>query len=401
MASRGLFRRISPPINIVSKSLVFFVCYGFVFVFLSRICIQLLLLRASFISFKVIGGPKKSTRRKKDAHKRLSRKLMAAIASRKWEEVLVWITFNPEELLWLDKKKQSALHHACLFQAPVYVIELMILQAPELTYTANRDGEIPLHWAMRLECSDQILRLLLSASPSSGVLARDKDGNTPLSLLWERTRSSLLRSWWNGIDCLLSAPEWKSIMFLMTCNSTASVDHRDSVENQLLHTAAQCPCPPALFPLILRACRESLYKRDKNGRTPLAVACTDPIGNRYSDVQSKIEFLLAEDEIGSLVWTADRNGRVPFFISLASGIYWDEGLRALFSMQTSLLSRRDPMSGLYPFMLAAIGAEKRRKALRTTTWFEDDAGQDMQSLTTVYSLLRADPTQARGNRIYS
>jgi hypothetical protein len=312
------------------------------------------------------------------------------LALRRWKDVLIWITFSSQELLLVDKKKQTVLHHACLFQAPAHVIELILLQEPELASMANVDGEIPLHWAIRLALSNQVLRILLSASPSSGVYARDKDGNTPLSLLWERHQDSLLRLWWSNRDCLLSSPSWNRIMFLMRCSYFGGIDHPPECDSDCLdlHIAARCPCPPALFPLALRVYRHQIKEQDAHGRTPLAVACGDSMANRNCDVLTKIELILAERESRATVRVPDNYGRIPFFTALASGVAWDEGVQKFFEIDSSLISMQDPVTSLYPFMLAAVGSSTNS---RPSDYNNDEA---IRSLTTIYNLLRADPVQA-------
>ena len=52
------------------------------------------------------------------------------IASRNWKAVLSWIAFHADEVSTLvDHEGQTALHHACLFRAPLDVIEAMIFAA--------------------------------------------------------------------------------------------------------------------------------------------------------------------------------------------------------------------------------------------------------------------------------
>jgi len=133
----------------------------------------------------------------------LSKELIEMIASRNWSSFLVWITFHPDELKWVDKKSQTVLHYACLFRTPVQIMGMLLFQAPELTSTPNRDGELALHWAVRLSAPNEVLKLLLTANPSSGVLANDKDRQTPLSILWDRHQENFLREWRQGRESLL------------------------------------------------------------------------------------------------------------------------------------------------------------------------------------------------------
>lgn len=319
------------------------------------------------------------------------------IASRRWKDVLISITFYPQDLLKVEKKKPTALHHACLFQAPAHVIELMLLQAPELADRENVEGEIPLHWAIRLGLSNQILRMLLEASPSSGVFVQDKDGNTPLSLLWASHQDSILRAWWNGREYLLKSAAWKRIMFLLKCCHYGTIHHPPDSDDKLLHIAARYPCPPALFPLFLNVYKDRIGAQDdESGQTVLAAACSDPAGNRLCDVTTKIDLILGQKSGALSASVPDKSGRVPFFTAVAHGITWEEGVQKLFDFDSSVLSMKDPVSGLYPFMLAGAGSNQRYRPTKSgvTRWLVEDASQeDARSLSTIYNLLRADPMQ--------
>lgn len=321
------------------------------------------------------------------------------IASRRWKDVLTSITFYPQDLLIVEKKKPTALHHACLFQAPANVIELMLLQAPELADRKNVEGEIPLHWAVRLGLSNQILRMLLEASPSSGVFAQDRDGNTPLALLWASHQDSVLRAWWNGREFLAKSAAWNRILFLVKSCHYGSTHHPLGSDDKLLHIAARYPCPPALFPLILNVYKTHIGIQDENGQTVLAAACSDPVGNRHCDVLTKIELVLGEQSGVASASVPDSSGRVPFLIAVAAGIAWEEGVQRLFDFDSSVLTKKDPVSGLYAFMLAGAGSKQRYRPTRSgaTGWFvEDTINEDARSLTTIYNLLRADPMQCCG-----
>lgn len=335
--------------------------------------------------------------RRKCVRKELTQDQIEPLALRRWRDVLVWVTFSPDELLWQDKKKQSILHHAILFQAPVEVIELITLQAPELANTENEDGEVPLHWAIRLSMSNQIIRTLLSVSPSSGVYARDKDGNTPLSLLWERHQDSLLRLWWTDRSSVLKSPSWNRIVFLMRCNYFGQTDNLrfdSSTGASDLHIIASCPCPPALFPLALRIYRNKLNDQDEMGRTPLASACSDAFANRYSDVSTKIDLILSEHEGRDSVGIPDAFGRLSFFAALEAGVYWDEGIQRFFEIDSSLISLKDSATNLYPFLLAACSARPGKHMPFLSSFADHSSSEDTSTLNTIYSLLRADPTLA-------
>jgi ankyrin repeat protein len=335
--------------------------------------------------------------------KLLTREHLDPIASRKWKTVLAWIAFCPDELQLCDKKKQTILHHACLFRAPADVIEMILYAAPELASMRNEDGEIALHWAIRLSAPKEIVKMLLSANPTSGFHAKDKDGSTPLSLIWDRHRCEFLEAWWmGGGKGVLSLNSWKRVLLLLqynsnqVCRDTSTREDIDAdvdaeAETPLpfrpLHVAAQSPCPPGVFSLLISVYRNELTVKDEDGRLPLHIAATNATTNRSYDVQSKISMLLTEYQEAARI--ADASGRLPIYIALESGIAWDEGIQDLFALEPKIMGVRDCVTSLYPFMLAAVGGGRRRPV--TTDAAETHECQVDHSLSTIYTSLRADP----------
>jgi hypothetical protein len=328
----------------------------------------------------------------------LTREHLDPIASRKWKTVLAWIAFCPDELQLCDKKKQTILHHACLFRAPADVIEMILFAAPELASIRNEDGEIALHWAIRLSAPNEIFKMLLSANPTSAD-ARDKNGNTPLSILWDRHREEFLEAWWmGGGKGVLSLNSWKRMLLLLQYNNNqvyrdTSTGKDIDAEAEIplpfrpLHAAAQSPCPPGVFPFLISVYRNELTVKDKDGRLPLHIAATDATANRSYDVQSKISMLLTEYPEAARI--ADASGRLPIYIALENGIAWEEGIQDLFALEPKVIGNRDCVTSLYPFMLAAVGGGRRRPV--ATDAADTQECQLDHSLSTVYTLLREDP----------
>jgi ankyrin repeat protein len=326
----------------------------------------------------------------------LARDHLDPIASRKWKTVLAWIT----------KKKQTILHHACLFHAPVIVIAVILYVAPELASVTNEDGETALHWAIRLSAPNDFFKMLLAANPTSGTHARDKDGNTPLSLIWDRHQEDFFEALeMKGEKGVLSLNSWKRMLLLLQYNNnqvfrdTSTCDNIEidaevevEVETPLpfrpLHFAAQSPCPPGVFPFLISVYRNELTVKDEDGRLPLHIAATNATTNRSYDVQSKISMMLTENPEAARI--ADASGRLPIHIALESGIAWEEGIEDLFALEPEVIGTRDCVTSLYPFMLGAVGAGPRRPV--TTDAAEIHQCQLDHSLSTIYTLLRADPT---------
>ena len=333
------------------------------------------------------GNIKRSTRRM------LTQEDIDPITTRRWKTVYAWIAFHPEELLLRDKTGQTALHHACLFRAPAEVIEMILFQASEVAAMVNHDGELAIHWAIRLSAPNEVLKSLLFANPISGLLAKDNQGNTPLSLLWERHQDQLLQTRLESPERMIELPSWKRLMSLFDAYGRTTEEH-DSLSS-VLHLASSCPCPPAFFPLLINVYHDDIQKKDAKGRLPLTIACADPIANRSTDVHTKIQMLLAEHPEAAHVLSSD--GRRPIYVALESGVAWEEGIEDLFNSDPKCLADRDSVTGLYPFMLAAVGVGNRTRQAGAAWTNHDEA----RSLTTLYNVLLVDPARVRpcGKRI--
>jgi hypothetical protein len=336
------------------------------------------------------------------------------IASRRWRELLAWIVFHPDELLLVDKRNQRVLHHACLFRAPAQIIEMLLYQKPELAHMANIDNEIPLHWAIRLSTPNEIIKLLLAVHPSSACCIHDKDGNTALSMVWERHESFLLDQWWNsGKNMVNNNSSWSGILFFFQCYSyclkyaqrtisTSGSDTLHEIEDhkQLfrpLHTATQCPsCPLMLYTLLLRVYDDQIQEQDHNGRLPLAVACLDPVSNRSVGVITKVHLLLAEYTFAALV--QDYDGRLPIFTALAACLTWEEGVDKLISLDSKSLLLYDNVTQLPAFLLAAADSKQSANSQQdkvevNRTECERRNQVDHARLSTIFCILRSDPAQ--------
>uniref|UniRef100_A0A7S3P591 Uncharacterized protein n=1 Tax=Amphora coffeiformis TaxID=265554 RepID=A0A7S3P591_9STRA len=317
--------------------------------------------------------------------KLLSSEKIDAIINRKWKQVLEFIVFDdPSELSLPDKKGHTVLHHMCLFRAPIEIIQMVLWQRPELASQANADGELPLHWAVRLSAPNECIRSLLVANRDTATSFWDKEGHSPLSLFWDRHKNRYLDIYWEGKENLLALRAWKRlIMFFQP-------QEKDDSAPSPLHAAADSICPPALFPLLIQVYRDQLRVADETGRNPLHIACSDPVSNRSTDLRTKIQNLLKED--ADAAQQMDKQGRTAFMIALEAGIAWNEGLKELFELTPYSSSVPDPVTWLPPFLLAATGASHRMKKAQERKRAMMLRNCSEKSLETVFRLLNANPS---------
>uniref|UniRef100_A0A7S1Y3E1 Uncharacterized protein n=1 Tax=Grammatophora oceanica TaxID=210454 RepID=A0A7S1Y3E1_9STRA len=323
----------------------------------------------------------------------LTQEHLDRIASRNWKSVLSWITFNPDEISYLlDREGQTVLHHACLFRAPSQVVEALLFCSPALARFQNDVGELALHWAARLNLPMEVLKLILQAYPEGGFV-QDKDGVSPLELLWDRH----CRRLYDLFRTTFTAKQtrtfhtWRRMMLLVNAYATATGksggDHGDGDDNNNsssidnievlpeLHAIASCPCPPRFMKFALKLYKEQLSMRDARGRTILH--CASSVDDMVVPTEATMEHLtvVVQASPSNAIRSLDNAGKLPLHHALESGKAWDAGgLSLLLKLEPRALSTRDHKSRLYPFQLAASRDSK---------------------VDSIYSMLRADPEYIR------
>ena len=183
-------------------------------------------------------------------------------------------------------------------------------------------------------------------------------------------------------------PLWeKSILILQaaqhgTVRDRAGVDEENERWNHL-HTATSFSCPKPLIELLCELNPSQLLERDGFGRTPLFVACQVHARDQGDNARcvDVINLLLRKDS--SACRMVDEKGTIPLHAAIRSGHEYPKVLKPMLAAEPRALRSRAP-GGLYPFMLAAsnenVAGSGESKRL------------DLQKLTSVFELLRADPS---------
>lgn len=339
----------------------------------------------------------KSTRRRRGG---LTSKHLDPIASRNWKSVLSWITFHADEVSMLvDREGQSVLHHVCLFRAPLDIIDAILFSAPELAQQGNDQGELPLHWAVRLSLPTQVLALLLKAYSKSG-LVQDHNGILPVMLLWDRFRTTLTDVYRiYGPEKVVSFSEWKLIMMMIESyyeNNKDDYDDEYDVKNFPLHTIVQCPCSNddlSFLKFSMELFSNEIQQKDSKGNLPLHSACSSS-----STAADLIQVLL--DAYPPAAFMMNKNGNLPLHLAIIAhnnsnscrhnnnnrGWHQKGGvLKLIFYANPKAINYRDPDQHLYPFLLMAA------TTTTTTKEEEEEDNNNNNLLDTIYELLRANP----------
>mmetsp|Transcript_25188 Transcript_25188/g.33430 ORF Transcript_25188/g.33430 Transcript_25188/m.33430 type:complete len:405 (-) Transcript_25188:379-1593(-) len=336
----------------------------------------------------------------------LTHALISPIVNREWDTVISWAAFHPDQVSsLLDNEGQSALHQACLFMAPAHVVEALLYASPESASVASIHGELPLHWAVRLSAPDHVLCLLLSANPFGGLVP-DRAGRTPVSIIWDRHEKNL-----SGmcVDAGLSADVlkslnrkltkgsgWRKMMLLLRAayNGTVTPEPPGGREFRPIHAVAGTDCPISLLQTILRLHESRVRETDERGMTPLAVAVESHVFDPLYSGAVIAEILRYYPEAASVPHPVD--GRLPLVSAISSGKTWDGGVRMLFNAEPWVISNRDRVSGLYPFMLAAVNLDQESMQNKVETLHSFVSFRKEEDvLNTIFQLLLADPERVR------
>lgn len=185
-------------------------------------------------------------------------------------------------------------------------------------------------------------------------------------------------------------PLWEKTALMLRAAQHGSIRGRSGVDEEserwkLLHTAISFSCPKPLIELLCELNPSQLLERDDYGRTPLLVACQTRSNDRDDGIRcvDVINLLLRMDSVACRM--VDEKGNLPLHAAVQSGHEWTTVLKPMLGAEPRALRSRAP-GGLFPFMLAASnengngGAKYRRR------------NDDLQNLTSVFELLRADPS---------
>lgn len=334
---------------------------------------------------------------------------------------------NPSAALEVGTSNMNPLHITCSSQhASVHVVRVLLegSDKAQITTMQDVDGDTCLHTACRCGAPIEVLDLLLRANPSV-VNDRDFEGLTSLLRLWVRYFVTLgddvINSVTGPADLVGDLREaWEKTTLLFRAayhgNLNNSLD-----EFRILFAAAGVDCPRFVVKLATILHPEQLSQRNEAGETPLLVAVKAPIykehdlsdegyyiedlihGDLDDNVQSSLEQKTEPDaqhpsvvEIlldanMSVAQTRDTSWRLPLNIAICSGKSWNQGVKKLMTAYPDALMVQDSITGLYPFMLAALSVEKDKKKVESNSYNSNEETK----LLTIYELLRSKPEVIR------
>lgn len=354
------------------------------------------------------------------------------------------ISICPESCAVRDENGNIPLHLVNSQRHSLEIIRMLVKCYPQGILVQNSSGQIPLVSPMIRNSPKRVKELLRFCSENDSIrnsilYTRNRFGMDPIRdylYALQRQVSDLVAQGMISIDDLSSYGRMKNYTKLIA-NNLESLFHIMSLAanndvDSSLNTPHQEPFWTA-FPIfvktLLHHSPELACRQDCVGNLPLHVIaghnfrglhsmqcsfCSSRIRGPYLWFQSHtyackdcskiddsssrcfansypplIEYQgceLMKDVIAanpSAALVRDAAGNFPLHLSLKSGKTWCTGVSELTEVAPSALTVLDGETNMFPFMLAAEGKQY------------DAAFSKGQKLTTIYGLLRADPSQIR------
>mmetsp|Transcript_42459 Transcript_42459/g.128850 ORF Transcript_42459/g.128850 Transcript_42459/m.128850 type:complete len:427 (-) Transcript_42459:233-1513(-) len=250
---------------------------------------------------------------------------------------------------------------------------LMLIQAfPRGVCIRGHNRNLPLHAAAySATASPEVVKLLIGAGKRyrlggknghGGILVKNEEGDTPLSLVCKSIES---RCGWYPLDST-GFRQWGKLMLIAraayrsrSADGSFSVRHSQQQGDQnrkrdfrLLHSVIGLRCPAVIIWHALNLYPHQIQEHDQHGRYPLAIASMN------AGTESRVIKMLLLPQKGFVYAAAiplRENGRLPLTLSIVVGRNYDDGMRELLRAAPNAIEARDQETGLYPFMLAAVG----------------------------------------------
>jgi len=320
--------------------------------------------------------------------------------------VNIWKSYplhNACELLGVSDKEVEGLPHMVtnpllewMHEQQCKMIQQLIMANPNALWANDDSHNMPIHRAViSMKCGPDVLRILLQRllEGNQSILAEnqlhlaDSEDDTigHVTRLAGRSLPEIYYKSFSGrlatkiqfmlddnhdaeslASCIGSL--WEKTLLFVQADSMGTLD---PIPFSFTHAAIRLKIPYCAIMLAVNLHPEELCQLDNKGRTPLVLALENKMKNYYG--QPLLELLLKKQPSAASI--ADHQGRLPLHLALAQEcsyyLSWDEGIKSIFASEPRAVSARDPLTKLYPFMMAAVN--------------------DRGNPTTTFELLRSDP----------
>lgn len=245
---------------------------------------------------------------------------------------------------------------------------------PRGTFFRSSDGRLPLHFAARYGSPD-LVRMLVDeglerggeeTDGHGGVMTPSDDGLSPLEVICDliRCRTKVVDKKDGVFSSLDEAGRMMMDKFDICADAVVPCTKTNCV-----HAAVLLSCYPEVVWHAIEMNPVRLETRDGEGRLPLHIAA------EKSDTPKEVFRVLLHKCWGRRQSTSaalDGAGRLPLALLALNRRVFDESFDLLVEAEPRALRVRDTPSGLFPYMLAAMGNDS--------------------ALDTIYGLLLKDPS---------
>eukprot|EP00567_Pseudictyota_dubia_P002108 CAMPEP_0197467492 /NCGR_PEP_ID=MMETSP1175-20131217/65590_1 /TAXON_ID=1003142 /ORGANISM="Triceratium dubium, Strain CCMP147" /LENGTH=428 /DNA_ID=CAMNT_0043003561 /DNA_START=727 /DNA_END=2013 /DNA_ORIENTATION=- len=250
---------------------------------------------------------------------------------------------------------------------------LMLIQGfPRGVCVRGYNRNLPLHAAAYSPtASPEVVKLLIGAGKryhlggkngNGGVLVKNEEGDTSLSLVCKFIEE---RFGWDQLN-FAGHNQWKKLISIARaaymalkgdhpCKKSISPCQIHQEKNpqlqelRMLHLLVALRCPAVVIWHALQMYPHQSKEQDQHGQYPLTIASKNVL------TDSSVIKMLLHEFAGAAAIPCAVSGRLPLVLSIAAGREYDDGLREILHAAPSAIEARDPETGLYPFMIAALG----------------------------------------------
>ena len=300
----------------------------------------------------------------------MSFQLLRYVKQSRWSEVIELCKLDPHLATIRDKHGYTALHYVIIQLDrresrgvnSIQVIKLLLDINPDATLMRATNGWTPLHHAVYLNFSSDVIKLFLNAKPEAANV-RSSDGETPLFLC--RLDRKPLSLWHQNFEkdnpwsvLLRFNDEWRTVQLLIkaSCHKTVGTLPKDH-KFRLLHAACSILCPSYILHMVLLLLPQESSEKDEVGNFPFSLFVSKeytinclPFYYDRSALEFNFTHLLNLNI--SAARSKDKYGRLPIHwvvINETCNLF----VRELTEKYPEGIAEVDPMTGLFPFMLAA------------------------------------------------
>lgn len=145
---------------------------------------------------------------------------------------------------------------------------------------------------------------------------------------------------------------WEKAKFLASeyfRRTTACPEEIDNRTRFVLHGLIQCNVDISFFKIALKIEPGLAITPNAQGSLPLHILVKDR-PYRLKERQAIVAALQAYPRAALI---ANKAGYTPLLIAIGSKLPWENGLDCIANAALSMIQRRDPLTGLFPFLLAA------------------------------------------------